>query len=126
VAAAVRIRVRLCGGEVTVEDGDCFGLPVVDAARLYAAAPAGQLLASDVVRLLVGARAGPRFIPVGSLQLKGLPDLVVTVEVEKEAVAGRPRVVLVGSGRRCAATRRSARPATRGRLEAELSEAPAR
>jgi class 3 adenylate cyclase/DNA-binding CsgD family transcriptional regulator len=87
-SAPIQIRVGLSGGDVTVEDGDCFGLPVVEAARLCALASPGQVLATDVVRLLVGARAGHRFTSVGSVQLKGLSDPVATVEVNWAPEAG--------------------------------------
>ena len=50
------LRVGLSAGDVTVDAGDCFGTPVVEAARLCAAAQGGQILAAEVVRLLVKGR----------------------------------------------------------------------
>ena len=35
---ALAIRVGISVGDVSVEDGDCFGTPVIEAARLCAAA----------------------------------------------------------------------------------------
>ena len=47
---AVGLRVGLSGGEVSFEDDDYFGDPVVEAARLCASCEGGQVLAADVVR----------------------------------------------------------------------------
>ena len=43
----VGLRVGLSGGEVSPEDGDYFGDPVVEAARLCAQCESGQILATD-------------------------------------------------------------------------------
>src|SRR5207302_2843176 len=51
-----------------------------------AGAEGGQILASELVRLLAGSGAGLDFVPVGELELKGLPDPVATVEVRWEPV----------------------------------------
>ena len=51
------IRIGLSAGDVSVEDGDCFGTPVVEASRLCAVATGAQILAAELVRLL---SAGPR------------------------------------------------------------------
>ena len=53
----ISIRVGLSAGDVVWEGGDCFGTPVVEASRLCGAAAAGQILVSDVVRLLAGSAA---------------------------------------------------------------------
>src|SRR5205809_679953 len=42
------MRVGLATGEATASDGDFFGDPVVEAARLCAQAEGGQILATDV------------------------------------------------------------------------------
>ncbi len=54
------LRVGVSGGETTEEDGDYFGDPVVEAARLCARCGAGQVLAADVVRAMAGRRGGLR------------------------------------------------------------------
>jgi class 3 adenylate cyclase len=77
----VQIRVGVSLGEATVEGGDYFGPPVVEAARLCATAEAGQVLVSDLVRALVGARVDAPFRSVGALPLKGLPEPVAASEV---------------------------------------------
>ena len=78
---ALSIRVGLSGGEVTREGDDYFGDPVVEAARLCGACNAGQILASDVVRLIAGRRSAHEVRSVGPLTLKGLPAPVVAVEI---------------------------------------------
>src|SRR5205823_243779 len=81
---AIRIGVGL--GDVRFEEGDVFGTPVVEAARLVDVARPGQILATAVVRLVAGGRAGVRFADVGPLRLKGLPEPVPTCEVAWEAL----------------------------------------
>lgn len=71
--ADLAIRVGVSVGEATSEDGDWFGTPVVEAARLCAAAESGQVLVTDIVRALVGTRDAVVFERVGELSLKGLP-----------------------------------------------------
>jgi len=83
---SVGLRVGLSGGEVTSEDDDYFGDPVIEAARLCAACESGQVLAADVVRLTAGRRAPHEYRPLGELSLKGLPDPVETVEVVWETL----------------------------------------
>jgi len=52
----VRIGVSL--GETNVEDGDYFGEPVVESARLCAHAAGGQIVVNALVRQLAGSRDG--------------------------------------------------------------------
>jgi class 3 adenylate cyclase/tetratricopeptide (TPR) repeat protein len=66
------IRIGLSAGDVAFEGGDWSGMPVVEAARLEAAAAGDQILASELVRLLAGSRTQVSFEPVGPLSLKGL------------------------------------------------------
>jgi class 3 adenylate cyclase len=75
------VRVGISIGEATSEDGDYFGTPVVEASRLSAEAGGGQILTTDVVRHLGAGRAGHRFEPIGTLELRGLPDPVSVAEV---------------------------------------------
>ena len=79
---ALRVRVGLGVGDVSWEDGDCFGLPVVLAARLQSEAEPGQILVSSLVRMLAGDRAGVQFRSIDRLSLKGLPEPVDAFEVE--------------------------------------------
>jgi class 3 adenylate cyclase len=81
--ATLAVRVGLSAGDVTVEGDDAHGTPVIEASRLCAAADGGEILASEVVRLL----AGPRdfeFGDRGCLQLKGLSDPVPAWQVAWE------------------------------------------
>ncbi len=78
---SVGLRVGLSGGEVSHEDDDYFGDPVIEAARLCARCASGQVLAADIVRLTAGRRSRHECRSLGELTLKGLPDPVKTVEV---------------------------------------------
>ncbi len=84
----VGLRVGLSGGEVSREDDDYFGDPVVEAARLCARCESGQVLATDIVRLTAGRRSRHECRSLGELTLKGLPDPVETIEVVWEPLGG--------------------------------------
>jgi class 3 adenylate cyclase len=77
------VRIGLSAGDVSVEAGDCFGTPVIEAARLCATASGGQIVAFEMVRWLVRG-GGHRFSPLGALDLKGLPEPVPACEVAWE------------------------------------------
>src|SRR5258706_8492586 len=80
------IRVGVSVGEAATEEGDWYGTPVVEAARLCAAAMNGQILVTDLARQLVGSRGAYRFTSLGAMELKGLePVLVSDVAWEPEA-----------------------------------------
>ena len=81
------LRVGVSVGEVEVEDGDVFGIAVVEAARLCAVADGGAILATEVLRTLAGGRTAHRFEPIGPLDLRGLPAPVATVQVVWEPLA---------------------------------------
>ena len=97
------IRVGVSAGDVTLEDGDCFGTPVVEASRLCAAADGGQVLVAEVVRVLARGRGGHEMTPIGELELKGLAEPVPTFDVAWEPAAGaadlRTRTPYVGRER---------------------------
>jgi class 3 adenylate cyclase len=82
------VRIGIAGGEVTENEGDYFGDPVVEAARLCATADGGQILATDTVRAMVGRHATVELAPFGELELKGLPHRVSTVEVQWTEASG--------------------------------------
>ena len=67
------VRVGVSLGDATAEAGDYFGMPVVEAARLCNAAAGGQILTSQLVRMMVGNREEHAFQDVGKLDLKGCP-----------------------------------------------------
>ncbi len=87
------IRVGASSGEATREDDDFYGPPVVEAARLCAAASPGQILVSDVVRTLARGR-GHQFTSVGELKLKGLREPVPACEVAWEPLAASGTIPL--------------------------------
>jgi class 3 adenylate cyclase/tetratricopeptide (TPR) repeat protein len=67
------VRIGISVGDVTWENADCFGPPVVEASRLCEAAAEGQILVAELVRAMARGRGGHQFHPVGELELKGLP-----------------------------------------------------
>ena len=75
-------------GEATHEEGDYFGDPVIEAARLCARAGGGQVLVTDLVKGMAGRRRFHRLERVGPLELKGLPDAVESYEVVWEPLGG--------------------------------------
>lgn len=78
------VRIGISVGDVTFEGDDCFGLPVVEAQRLEAAADGGQILCAEIVRHLARGRGGHEFVTHGDLELKGIPGTVPTAEVRWE------------------------------------------
>ena len=98
----VVLRVGLSAGDVVAAGDDWYGTPVVEAARLCAAAADTQVLAADLVRRLAGSRTAAEFTPIGPLSLKGLPEPIeafaVTATAATQGAApgagwgvGRPR-----------------------------------
>ena len=66
------MRIGLSVGYVTVEeDGDCFGLPVVEAQRLEEASAPGQILCAAMVRGMARGRGGHEFRSIGELETEG-------------------------------------------------------
>ena len=78
------LRIGLSGGEATLESNDYYGDPVIEGARLCACADAGQILATDAVRIMGGRRSPYLFERVGALELKGLPEPVQVLDVRWE------------------------------------------
>jgi class 3 adenylate cyclase len=83
-AVPLEVRIGVSAGDVAFEEADCFGTPVIEAARLCGAAAGGQILVTEVVRLLAGTGGGYELRPVGPLGLKGLPAPVSACEVAWE------------------------------------------
>lgn len=75
------VRVGVAVGDADVDDGDFFGVPVVQASRLCAKAAGGEVLCTDIVRMLTGSRVDVAFEPMGELDLKGLTEPVATSRV---------------------------------------------
>jgi class 3 adenylate cyclase len=109
----VRIGVSL--GEANVEDGDYFGEPVVEAARLCAHAGGGQIVVNALVRQLAGTRDGHSFRSLGGLELKGISEPVQAFELQWKPAAGG-RIALPERLRELPATSYVGRVAERDRL----------
>ncbi len=78
----LHIRIGISAGDATFEDGDWFGTPVIEAARLCSAAATDQILISDLVAALAGSRAMHVVNRLGQRELKGLPTPIDVSEVE--------------------------------------------
>jgi class 3 adenylate cyclase/tetratricopeptide (TPR) repeat protein len=77
----IGLRIGISVGEILDEDGDSFGDPVVEAARLCAAAEGGEILVAAAVRTMAGRRVALPFTDLGDLALKGLPDPTPTLRL---------------------------------------------
>jgi class 3 adenylate cyclase len=81
------LRVGCSAGEATEEDGDWFGTPVVEAARLCSAAAAGEILvAARAIDKPAAARYEPFLASVGALELKGLPAPVESFRFQVDPI----------------------------------------
>jgi hypothetical protein len=80
----VALRVGVSAGDVNFVAEDCFGTPVVEAARLQAEADPGSIFVSGLARTLAGSRGGHRFDHVGAVPLKGLAGPVDVYRVHWE------------------------------------------
>src|SRR4029079_7545526 len=67
----IDVRVGISAGDVSWDDGDCHGTPVVTAARLCDKAEGGQILCDDLVRGLARGHTELSFTLVGEVELKG-------------------------------------------------------
>ena len=90
----VGLRVGISSGDVTVEEGDYFGEPVVEAARACAVCAPGQILVTDAVRTLAGRRSPQQLVDRGEHDLKGLPDPVRLWSVHWDPIAGATGIPL--------------------------------
>ena len=77
----LHVRIGLGVGESTVADGDYFGMPVIEAARLCAQAPADGVLISGLAKALARRCEDIKFEPAGMLELKGFPEPVEAFRV---------------------------------------------
>ncbi len=105
----LQVRIGLGAGESTVQDGNYFGMPSIQAARLCAQAPAAGILVAPAVRLLATRLDDVRFESVGELELKGFSEPVeafavpwTTLADEAAGVGGWPLPALLRSAPRAA------------------------
>jgi class 3 adenylate cyclase len=80
-AEPLAVKIGISAGDAEAEEGDYFGVPVVEAARLCARAGGGEILTTVMVRLLARSRSAAEFELVGDLELKGLEEPVETWRV---------------------------------------------
>jgi DNA-binding NarL/FixJ family response regulator len=66
------LRIGLDAGEAPPAGDDAYGLPLVAASGLCGAAAAGEILVSEAVRHIAGARIDSLMEPAGALRLPGL------------------------------------------------------
>jgi class 3 adenylate cyclase/tetratricopeptide (TPR) repeat protein len=85
-AESVAVRIGVSLGEATAQEGDYFGEPVVESARLCAHARGGQIVVDDLIRRLGGAREDDVFHSLGGLRLKGLSRPVEAFELRWQPV----------------------------------------
>jgi class 3 adenylate cyclase len=78
---ALAMRIGIGCGDALIEGADYFGRPVVEAARLCAAARGGQIVATDVTGRLGSGRIEVDLKPLGAMELKGIAEPVAVVEV---------------------------------------------
>jgi len=81
VGEDVGIRVGISAGEATLDDGDWYGVAVVEAARLCDLSLGGEILANAIVVTLSGERGGHEFHRRGTAVLKGFEDPISVVEI---------------------------------------------
>jgi serine/threonine-protein kinase len=98
--AAFAIRIGVNVGEVVESDGDgtedVFGAAVVLAHRLCDAAAPGEIVVSDLVRMLVGSRSDTRFEVGDPMAVAGFPESVpVAVLAWEPMPLERPTRVVV-------------------------------
>ena len=114
------IKAGVSAGDASVAEGDVFGMPVIEAARLCDKCSAGQIFAKEIVAHLAAGRRHA-FTAVGALELKGLSEPVEVVEVLWEPLAQAGSLPLPERLRELPVTAYVGREAERGRL-AELWE----
>jgi class 3 adenylate cyclase len=70
----LHLRIGIAAGEATVEGGDYFGMPSIEAARLCDQAPSDGILLSPMAKTMAGRPEGRSFESRGMLELKGIPE----------------------------------------------------
>ena len=76
--ATLRARIGIAAGDVLWASvggrPDCFGLPVIEAARLVTVAKPAEIICSPTVRLLARELGSHGYEPIGPLTLKGFNE----------------------------------------------------
>jgi DNA-binding NarL/FixJ family response regulator len=95
------LRIGLDAGEVPRGEDDAYGLPLVAANGLCSAAGEGDILLSEAVRHIAGARIPIRMESAGALRLPGVKSplgavrVMWQVDVEPTRTESRPITVLI-------------------------------
>ncbi|MGZ3317420.1 MAG: AAA family ATPase, partial [Isosphaeraceae bacterium] len=112
----LQVRIGLHTGEPVEEKGDLFGSDVNLAARIEAEAGGGQVIVSELTRLLVRQSTGLRFETVGERTLKGFAESVPLYEVRwaTQRPAGSTLTSFVGRQEEVTQLRRCLEAAIRG------------
>jgi class 3 adenylate cyclase/ubiquinone/menaquinone biosynthesis C-methylase UbiE len=78
----VGLRIGIATGEARQDQGDWFGTPVVEAARLCAIAGTNESCATGLVQVLAGSQANARFVSLGPKTLKGFDQPIEVFNIE--------------------------------------------
>ena len=113
------VRVGINTGDLIAEGDDLHGHAVNAAARITAKAGGGEVLVSDVVKLLAGSAEGVVFADRGRFRLKGFPERIRLYEVVwagagATALPALERTAFVGRDRELSEVRRFLDAALRG------------
>jgi class 3 adenylate cyclase/pimeloyl-ACP methyl ester carboxylesterase len=92
MSTPIELRVGLATGEASEHDGDWYGRPVVEAARLCAKAEPGETLLTALTRDVIGSRGSIPLTSAGMVVLKGLPGPVPVFRIgAADHAAGTPK-----------------------------------
>ena len=78
----LELRIGISLGDLVHEGDDLHGLAANEAARICAAAEGGEILASELVKMVAGSRTECQFLERTERELRGLPEPVVTWRVD--------------------------------------------
>jgi len=121
----LQVRIGMGAGASTVQHGEYFGMPSIEAARLCDKAPADGILVSPAARMLAGRLDGIRLDSAGALELKGFPEPIEAFAVqwtrlaEEAGVGGWPLPALLRSTPRAAFVGRDAERAVMERSRSQ-------
>lgn len=84
--AEISVRVGIHIGQAEQRDGNFFGPPVNQSARLMSAANGHQILISEELRRVLHEWPADGTVPIGSLQLKGIHDPIIAHSIRAPGV----------------------------------------
>jgi class 3 adenylate cyclase len=88
----LHMRIGIGAGEATVSEGDYFGMPTIEAARLCDKAPGDGILASPLARMAAGRTEGLSFESAGAMQLNGIPGPIEAFTVGWELLGANEQL----------------------------------